>query len=86
MDLETRSICKEKIESLEHWLRRLIEDVLRPVYGDYFVYKDASGNRLINSKLSQTVEERRAKEPLRYPRKIDAVLLEDAVNIICKPD
>ncbi|MBL9176596.1 MAG: hypothetical protein JNM65_00960, partial [Verrucomicrobiaceae bacterium] len=25
-------------------------------------------------------------EPLRYPRNIDAVLLEDAVDIICKPD
>ena len=35
-DAEIRSICKEKIESLEHWLRRLIEDTLTPVYGDYF--------------------------------------------------
>lgn len=85
-DSEIRSICKEKIESLEHWLRRLIDDTLTPVYGDYFSYTDASGNRLIKNSLAQQVATRRAGEPLRYPRNIDAVLLEDAVDILCKPD
>jgi len=85
-DSELRSICKERIEALEHWLRRLIDDVLTPLYGDYFMHADAKGNRLIRGSLSQQVEERRAKEPSRYPRKIDAVLLEDAVDIICKPE
>lgn len=83
---EMRSLCKEKIESLEHWLRRLIDDTLTPVYGDYFSYTDASGNRLIKNSLAQQVAIRRAGEPLRYPRNIDAVLLEDAVDILCKPD
>lgn len=85
-DSEVRSICKEKIESLEHWLRRLIDDTLTPVYGDYFAYADAAGNRLIKGSLAQQVSARRTSEPLRYPRNIDAVLLEDAVAILCKPD
>ena len=85
-DAEIRSLCKEKIESLEHWLRRLIDDTLTPTYGDYFAYTDASGNRLIKNSLAQQVASRRAAEPLRYPRNIDAVLLEDAVDILCKPD
>lgn len=85
-DVELRSICKERIEALEHWLRRLIDDLLAPTYEDYFVYVDAKGNRLIRGSLSQQVERRRANEPTRYPRKIDAVLLEDAVDIICKPE
>lgn len=85
-DSEIRSLCKEKIESLEHWLRRLIDDTLTPVYGDYFSYTDSSGNRLIKNSLAQQVAARRASEPLRYPRNIDAVLLEDAVDILCKPD
>ena len=85
-DSEIRSICKEKIESLEHWLRRLIDDMLTPIYGDYFSYTDTLGNRLIKKSLVQQVATRRANEPLRYPRNIDAVLLEDAVNIICKQD
>ncbi|MBH2003041.1 MAG: hypothetical protein I8H98_12390 [Moraxellaceae bacterium] len=85
-DSVIRSLCKEKIESLEHWLRRLIDDTLTPVYGDYFSHEDASGNRLIKNTLAQQVATRRAAEPLRYPRNIDAVLLEDAVDTICKPD
>jgi len=85
-DAEMRSICRDKIESLEHWLRRLIDDTLIPIYGDYFSYVDSKGNRLIRGSLSQQVENRRLSEPTRYPRKIDAVLLEDAVDIICKPE
>ncbi len=85
-DAEMRSICKDKIESLEHWLRRLIDDTLTQPYGDYFSYTDSKGNRLIRGSLSQQVENRRLGEPNRYPRKIDAVLLEDAVDIICKPE
>ena len=85
-DVEIRSVCKEKIESLEHWLRRLIDETLTPIYGDYFSYCDPKGNRLINGNLTLHVEKRRASESIRYPRKIDAVLLEDAVNIICKPE
>lgn len=85
-DSEIRGLCKEKIESLEHWLRRLIDDVLSPHYGDYFSYTDASGNRLIKNSLAQQVATRRSAEPLRYPRNIDAVLLEDAVDILCKPE
>ena len=48
-DAEIRSLCKEKIESLEHWLRRLIDDTLAPIYGDYFAHTDASGNRLVKT-------------------------------------
>lgn len=85
-DAEMRSICRNKIESLEHWLRRLVDDTLTPLYGDYFTYVDDKGNRLIRGSLSQQVENRRSSEPTRYPRKIDAVLLEDTVDIICKPE
>lgn len=85
-DSELRSICKEQIESLEHWLRRLIDDTLKDVYGDYFSHVDESGNRLIRGRLAEQVEKRRQADPKRYPRKIDAVLLEDSVNIICKPE
>jgi hypothetical protein len=84
-DSEIRSVCRDRIEALEHWLRRLIDDTLTPVYGDYFNYTDEKGNRLISSKLSEQVDDRRQKEPTRYPRKIDAVLLDDAVAIVCKP-
>lgn len=64
-DSEIRSLCKEKIESLEHWLRRLIDDTLTPIYGDYFLYSDQSGNRLIKKSLAEQVA-RNAERVNRY--------------------
>jgi len=83
-DSDIRSICKDRIESLEYWLRRLIDDVLTKSYGDFFEYKDVKGNRLIRKSIVEAVESRQAADPKRYPRKIDAVLLDDAIDILCK--
>ncbi len=82
-DNQIRSACKERIEALEHWLRRLIDDLLTKEYGDFFSYLDTSGDRIIRKKLVEQIEARRIAEPGRYPRKIDAVLLDDAIDIIC---
>ena len=81
-----RSSCREHIESLEHWLRRLIDELLTSAYNDYFNYVDESGNRIIKKALSETVDQRCASEPFRYPRKVDALLLDDVINVICHPD
>jgi hypothetical protein len=85
-DSDIRSICKDRIEALEHWLRRIIDELLKAKYGDYFKYVDQKGNRLFGQKLIEQVENRRTKEPTRYPRAIDAILLDDAIDIICRPD
>jgi hypothetical protein len=82
---EVRGLCKERIETLEHWLRRLVDEALTTRYGDYFSHADEAGNRVIRLSLSKDVDERRAKEPSRYPRKIDAVLLGDLIDLICHP-
>ena len=85
-DSEIRHISKQKLEALEHWLRRLIDEVLTKAYGDdYFSYMDESGNRLIKKKLSDSIDERIRKEPNRYSRKVDAILLDDAIDIVCNP-
>ncbi len=82
---QIRNVCKEKIESLEHWLRRLIDEKLSASHGDYFSYIDGAGNRLIKKGIVDELEERLKKDPTRYSRKIDAVLLSDAIDIICNP-
>ena len=84
-DSEIRNICKEKLEALEHWLRRLIDEMLSKAYGDFFTYEDSNGNRLLKKTLSDSINERLKKEPDRYSRKIDAILLDDAIDIICNP-
>lgn len=85
-DNELRNVCREKVESLEYWFRRLIDEKLSASYGDYFSHVDSTGNRLIKKSIVETLEERLKKEPDRYARKIDAVLLSDAVDIICNPN
>jgi hypothetical protein len=82
---QIRDLCKEKIESLEHWLRRPIDEKLSASHGDYFSYVDGAGNRLIKKGIVDELEERLKKEPTRYVRKIDAVLLSDTIDIICNP-
>ena len=85
-DNEIRNLCKEKLESLEHWLRRLIHKTLSAKYGDdFFSYVDGAGNRLVKNSIVRSLEERVQKESERYQRKIDAVLLDDAIDIICNP-
>lgn len=84
-EAEVRRICWEKIEALEHWLRRLIDDTLSAKYGNYFASTDAKGSRIIKSAIAQEATARREREPQRYPRTIDALMLEDAIDIICNP-
>jgi hypothetical protein len=85
-DTETRAICREKIEALEFWLRRLIDEILTASYGSYFDYQDTHGAYLINSGIRGTINKRKTDEPNRYPRLIDAVLLDDSIDIICNPN
>jgi hypothetical protein len=82
-DSEIRSICKERIESLEYWLRRLIDNVLTNEFGDYFTFQDEKGNFAIKADIRKAVEQRTGGDPNRYPRKIDAIMLDDAVSIVC---
>jgi hypothetical protein len=84
-DADMRSICKERIESLEHWLRRPIDEVLTAAYGNYFSHEDANSGRVLKKKILETIQERRTKEPGRYPRTIDALLLDNAIDIVCNP-
>lgn len=84
--INLRSICKEKLEGLEHWLRRLIDGELSSSYGDYFSYQDDFGNRILPTKLSEVLIQRKKSEPGRYPRLVDAMLLSDVIDIVCKPN
>ena len=81
-----RSTAKRRLEALELWLRRLIDQNLSASFGpNYLNHCDENGNRLIATRIVGPLEDRIAQEPSRYPRRIDAVLLDDAIAIICNP-
>lgn len=85
LDTDMRNICKERLEALEHWLRRFIDETLTSAYGDFFSHVDANGDRLIKKDITASLEERMRKEPERYSRKVDAILIDTAIDIICNP-
>lgn len=84
---EIREYCRARIESLELWLRRLIDGNLSEAFGtEYLDFQDQRGNRLIKKQLADSLRRRVSGDPGRYPRRIDAILLDDAVSIVCNPE
>jgi hypothetical protein len=82
---ETRSVCKEKIEALEYWLRRLIDAKLSAKYGPaYFEAIATSGLPVFGQAVRKHAALRMAQEPSRYARKVDTLLLEEEIKVICK--
>jgi len=76
---EMRNLVRHQLETLERWLRRLIDDALNANY-------DASLAKLpIKKEIVTAAAERRLKEPDRYPREVDALLFDDLVTILCHP-
>lgn len=81
---DLRSICRKEIEALEHWMRRLIHEVLTEHYGqDYFLYKK-NDEPLIKGEITTRVNKMREDNPGRFPRPIDAFFLGDIIYVLCK--
>lgn len=84
---EIRSFGKEYIESLEYWLRNIIDNELRDAYGvDYIHTMKNSTDYVFKKSIRDEVDSRMATEPERYSRPIDACLLETEITILTKPD
>ena len=82
---EMRNSVKETLESFEHWSRRIINDKLIEKYGkDYFDIKLENGEQLIKGDILRTIADRMRDNPTRFPRKIDAILLDDIAYFLCK--
>ncbi len=79
---DTRGECRHWLESLELWLRIIIDRQLSLHYGaDYMTGVDGSGARIITSaiKFKNRAQNANSKRP------IDAVDLADLVRITCNP-
>ena len=84
-ETEIRNSAKETLEALEHWSRRIINDKFVDKYGsDYFDYKFENVENLIKSEILRYITDRMTENPNRFPRKIDAILMEDISYFLCK--
>ena len=53
-ETEIRNSAKEAIEALEHWSRRIINEIFSDKYGtDYFTYKLENGDSIIKSEIGE---------------------------------
>ncbi len=80
-EAERREIARRHVESLEAWLRRLIDHQLR-VIGPNYHQMVVEGNPVIPPKIAKKVADRLTNEPHRYPRWIDATQLNEAISIL----
>lgn len=76
---EMRSIVRHQIETLERWLRRLIDDALTAHFDGRLTALP------IKEDIKQRAVDRRNRQPSRYPREVDALLFDDLVTILCHP-
>ena len=84
-EVEIRNSAKETLETLEHWSRRIINDKFVKKYGrDYFDYKFENGESLVKGEILRNIADRMNNNPKRFPRKIDAILMEDIAYFLCK--
>lgn len=82
-----RDICRHHIDSFEKWSRRLIDETLREQYGDdYFNYMISETQPLVKNEIKKRVNQRIADNPNRFPRTIDAILIEDIEYFLCRDD
>jgi hypothetical protein len=82
-----RTSCRQRLESCELWLRRLVHDKLQAEYGDdYLNVAMLSGQNLFKKEIRERVSNLIAADPKRYSRPADALLLDDLMSILCKED
>lgn len=86
-DEELRSICRTHLESFEKWSRQVIHRVLSEKLGEnYFYIKNPDGNFLIKKELVEHATKMTSSEPLRFPKPIDTLFLDDIIYLLCRPD
>ncbi len=87
-EVELRQHCKEAVEALEFWLRRMIDITLASEFGSNYINAKWSSNDkyIIKKSVRDSIQIRASSDPNRYPRLVDAMLLSEEVDLICHPD
>ena len=80
-----RTGCKQAIEALELWLRRAIEIALVPDFGNDYLNSQINGQYVFKKEVRCRISMRRQKSPEKFPRLMDAALLEDEIYVVCHP-
>jgi hypothetical protein len=84
---EVATSCRQRIETCELWLRRIVHDTLSKEFGQNYI-EDAkvTGQAVFNTAIRKHVEGRVAKQPDSYARPVDTLQLDHLETVICKND
>jgi hypothetical protein len=84
---ELRLVCRQKLETLELWLRRLIHEKLSHHFGAaYFDTGVCNNNPIFKNAIQKHVVKLMDEHPGRYGRAVDTLLLDYLVDTVCKED
>lgn len=86
-ETELRDLSRHHIDTFENWSRRIIDETFKNNYGnDYFDVMINVNQPLFRSEIKKRIEQRMKDNPGRFPRKIDAILMDDIEYFLCRED
>ncbi len=85
---QLRAACRQKLETCELWLRRLIHETFSSRFGkSYFNDGKYNDKYLFRKEIREHANRRKQEHPAQYNNKeIDTLLLEHIIDTICKPE
>lgn len=84
---DLRAYCRNSIESLEMWARRIIHEKMVEKYGkQYVTSQKADGNYVMKKEIRDQVKNLSQKEPQRIQRPVDALFLDHLIYFLCKQE
>jgi hypothetical protein len=82
---DIRLACRQKLETCELWLRRLIHEELSQKFGAaYFNDGVHDGGHLFRTEIRTHAARRMAENPNRYNKPIDTLLFDHLIDTLCK--
>ena len=85
-EIELRDLCRHNIEAFEQWSRRFIDETLKSYDIDYLDFMVSDGCPLVKNEIKNRIKQRVKDNPDRFPRMIDAILIEDIEYFLCRDD
>jgi hypothetical protein len=86
-EAERKEIARRHLDATEAWLRRVIERLMVPRFGEAYLAPGEQGScSHIAISTRRDIAARYESDPPRFPRKIDAANLGHAIKIVLHPD
>ena len=80
---DVRASCRKKLDSCELWLKRIVHDQLKAVFGISYLDATLNGKELFNAKTRNTIVNRLSNNDFAEQRAVDGMTFGEIADIIC---